>query len=350
MLSWFRADLPAALAACSATDTAIRRWAAQHPGIGEEAAAQYADITSLALRQAFGGAELVARPGGEPWAFLKEISSGGNVSTADVIFAASPAFLQLDPSYLKMLLDPYLHYVENGGYDGQWAPHDLGASYPNATGASRPGALQMPVEESGNLLALTAAVMARLPAPDAASYAKAHYPALRRWAAYLTSAEPDYHGTQDQTDDFSGAIAKSVNLNLKGIIGIAAFSRIAGHAGNASDQASAASAARAMIARWAGLAKDASGAHTDLSYGDTGSYSLLYNAYLDRLLNLNLLSPAIQAEQAAFYPTVANRYGVPLDPRHTQQAANPDRNWYHVGPVSRSARAPELRSSRVGTG
>ncbi|SFQ70215.1 glutaminase domain-containing protein [Amycolatopsis rubida] len=45
----------------------------------------YAAICALALRQAFGGTELVAR-NGSPWAFLTEISSSGNVSTVDVVY------------------------------------------------------------------------------------------------------------------------------------------------------------------------------------------------------------------------------------------------------------------------
>ena len=53
-------------------------------------------ICALALRQAFGGTELVDR-GGAPWAFLKEISSDGNMSTIDVTYPAFPAYLYLSP-------------------------------------------------------------------------------------------------------------------------------------------------------------------------------------------------------------------------------------------------------------
>lgn len=93
MLTWFRGDLPAALQTCSATDTAVNEWAGEQLGSGSAVAQQYAAITSLALRQAFGGTELVASPAGAPWAFLKEISSDGNVSTLDVLFPAFPAYL-----------------------------------------------------------------------------------------------------------------------------------------------------------------------------------------------------------------------------------------------------------------
>jgi len=50
----------------------------------------YAALTALALRQTFGGVELVGTSA-RPWMFLKEISSSGNVSTVDVIYPSSPA-------------------------------------------------------------------------------------------------------------------------------------------------------------------------------------------------------------------------------------------------------------------
>ena len=120
------------------------------------------------------------------------------------------------------------------------------------------------------MLLLTAAVLSRMPARDAAAYARAHYPLLRRWARYLLTQEPSYPGPQDQTDDFTGVIAKSVDLNLKGIISIAAFSQIAGHMGNSADQASAASAARRLIGQWARLSQDTTAHRLELSYGSAG--------------------------------------------------------------------------------
>ena len=44
---------------------------------------------------------------------------------------------------------------------------------------------------------------------------------------------------------------------------------------------------------------------------------LLYNLYCDRELGLNLVPQWVYDMQSAFYPTVANTYGVPLDTRHT---------------------------------
>jgi hypothetical protein len=318
MLAWFRSDLTAALQTCSATDTAVGQWAGQQLGAGSAVAQQYAAITSLALRQAFAGTELVVSPSGTPWAFLKEISSDGNVSTLDVLFPAFAAYLQLSPRYLQLLLAPIFDYVENHAYPKQWAPHDLGSSYPNAAGhLAGTGEEDMPIEESGNILMMACAAASRMAPADAMSYAQAHYPILHQWASYLLSVEPNYPGTQNQTDDFTGVIAASVNLNLKGIVGLAVFSQLAGLAGNSADQASFAARARAFISQWASLGKDSAAAHLDLAYGDSGTYSLKYNAFPDRLLNTNLVPPAIQASEAAWYVSQAHQYGVPLDSRHS---------------------------------
>ena len=78
----------------------------------------------MAFRQAYAGTELVSR-NGEPWAFLKEISSDGNMQTIDVTYPATPVFLYADPDYLGLLLAPILDYVENHGYPKVFAPHDL---------------------------------------------------------------------------------------------------------------------------------------------------------------------------------------------------------------------------------
>jgi hypothetical protein len=318
MLSWFRSDLPVALQICSATDTAVNQWAGEQLGVGSAVAQEYAAITSLALRQAFGGTELVASPSGTPWAFLKEISSDGNVSTLDVLFPAFAAYLQLSPRYLQLLLAPIFDYVENHAYPKQWAPHDLGSSYPSAAGhLAGTGEEDMPIEETGNILMMACAAASRMAPADATSYAQAHYPVLHQWASYLLSVEPSYPGTQNQTDDFTGVIAASVNLNLKGIVGLAVFSQLAGYAGHAADQASFATQARAFISQWATLGQDSSAAHLDLAYSDTGTYSLKYNAFPDRLLNTNLVPPAIQASEAAWYAAQSHQYGVPLDSRHS---------------------------------
>ena len=43
---------------------------------------------------------------------------------------------------------------------------------------------------------------------------------------------------------------------------------------------------------------------------------LLYNLFADRELSLNLVPQYVYDMQSAFYPTIEEEYGVPLDVRH----------------------------------
>ena len=281
---------------------------------------QYAALCALALRQAFGGTELVSRDG-TPWAFLKEISSDGNVSTVDVTYPCMPVFLYADPAYLGLILAPLLDYAENGGWPKVFAEHDLGSSYPNATGHNDGNEEDMPVEESANMLIMSAAYAARLDAVPAGQFATAHYAILKQWADYLVDNALD-PGFQNQTDDFTGFIAHSVNLALKGIVGIGAMSQIAAAAGQSADASHYLAIARSYISQWVSKATDPSGDHLKLAYDQDGTWSLKYNGFADRLLGLNLIPSAVAAQEAAWYLSRANTDGVPLDLRHTYTKAD----------------------------
>lgn len=279
----------------------------------------YAGLCAISLRQAYGGTELVTGPDGMPWAFLKEISSDGNVSTVDVVYPGSPAWIYADPAYLGLLLTPLLAYAETGGWPKPFAEHDLGSSYPNAAGHNNGQEEDMPVEESGNMLIMTAAYLQRSPS-SAASFAKAHYAILKQWADYLVANLPD-PGFQNQTDDFAGSIAHSVNLAIKAIIAVAAMGQIATAAGNSPDAAYYQGQAEGFISYWLTNAQDPSGQHLDLTYsgagGGNGTWGTTYNAYADRLLGTGLIPSAVLAEQSAWYLSVMNTFGLPLQVPHS---------------------------------
>lgn len=93
----------------------------------------YATLTTLAARQAFGATQLVGTEE-KHYLFLKEISSNGNTQTVDVIYPASPIFYYTNPELVKLLLDPHFENQESGHYPNKFAIHDLGTHYPNATG------------------------------------------------------------------------------------------------------------------------------------------------------------------------------------------------------------------------
>jgi hypothetical protein len=313
MLGFFHGDLAAAQQRADRLDAKITGEATTAGGTA------YAGLCAIALRQAYGGTELVVGPDSQPWAFLKEISSDGNVSTVDVLFPASPAWIYADPGYLALLLEPLLSYAESGLWPQPFAPHDLGSAYPVASGHNDGGGENMPVEESGNMLIMAAAYIQQAPGPGAA-FAVAHYTIFKQWADYLAANLPD-PGYQNQTDDFAGSIAHSVNLALKGIIAVAAMSKIAAVAGNAADAASYRDQAQQFISYWVTHAQDPSGAHLDLTYngsdGGDGTWGTTYNGFADRLLGTGLIPSSVLAEQSAWYQSVSNLFGLPLQVPHS---------------------------------
>lgn len=294
---------------------------------------RYAALCALAVRQAYGGTELVVR-NGQPWAFLKEISSDGNVSTVDVTYPGMPVFLELDPGYLGLLLAPLLDYPEHGGWPKVFAEHDLGSHYPNATGHNDGNEEDMPVEESANMLIMSAAYLARV---SSSGFAADHYAILKQWADYLVGNALD-PGFQNQTDDFTGFIAHSVNLALKGIVGIGAMSQIAAAAGNAADHDHYLGVARNYIAQWQQKAQD--GSHLRLAYDQPGTWSLKYNGYPDALLRLGLVPASVDAAESAWYLAHRNQFGVPLDLRHSYTKTDWEMwtaAWQHANPAVRDA-------------
>ena len=281
---------------------------------------KYAALCTLALRQAFGATELVGTLD-KPWMFMKEISSDGNISTVDVVYPSFPVFLYANPHLLRLQLDPLFDYAESGKWTQPFAEHDIGASYPNANGHNDGGGENMPVEESANMLIMAAAYLRYTPKSEAAAYARAHYKVLKQWADYevQNGLDPAF---QNQTDDFTGPIKSSANLALKGILGVGAMGQIAGDAGNKEDAAQYAAAARDMIGKWAQLAQSKTGDHLTLAYGQDDTWSLKYNAFPDKVLGLNLVPKSVLQEEAKYYLSHLNEFGVPLDNRHTYTKAD----------------------------
>ncbi|MEY9938930.1 DUF5127 domain-containing protein [Streptacidiphilus sp. MAP5-3] len=314
MVGYFHSDLAAAQDRTAALDGKIRNEATVVGGH------QYAALCALALRQAYAGTELVSR-NGTPWAFLKEISSDGNVSTVDVTYPALPVFCYLDPQYLGLLLAPLLEYPEHGGWPKTFAEHDLGSHYPNADGHNDGNEEDMPVEESANMLIMTAAYLGRVDAATASSFATTHYTILKQWADYLVANALD-PGYQNQTDDFTGFIGHSVNLALKGILAIGAMAQVSKAAGKSADATSYRATATSYIGQWATKAQDPNAAHLKLAYDQPGTWSLKYNGYPDALLGLGLIPESVARQEAAWYLSQSNQYGIPLDIRHSYTKAD----------------------------
>ena len=274
----------------------------------------YTSLTALATRQAFGALEFVNTPE-TPYVFLKEISSDGNVQTVDVIFPFHPIAIYLNPTLLRYMLDPLFINQEAGNWPYQFSIHDLGSNFPNATGHNNGADEMQPLEECGDMIVMSLAYAQR---NDDNAWLAQHYDLLNQWNQYLIQ-EALIPANQISTDDFAGALANQTNLALKGIVGIEAMAQIANRTGHAADGANYTNIAHSYITEWQQLGIDYNTPypHAELSYGNQESFVLLYNLFGDAELGLQLVPQKIYDDQSNFYPTVFNRYGVPLDTRHT---------------------------------
>ncbi|KAF4619311.1 hypothetical protein D9613_005332 [Agrocybe pediades] len=282
--------------------------------------ADYASIVALSIRQALGATEITISKNADGSfntndviVFMKEISSDGNVNTVDVIFPAWPALLYANPQLGKFLLEGLFRYQASGQYPNKWSVHDLGAHYPNATGHNDGNDEAMPVEESGNMLIMALSYAQKT---NDLSQLKQYTSLLDQWTQFLIE-DSLIPANQISTDDFAGSLANQTNLAIKGIIGIKAMSQIAQLVGNPAQSANYSSIASKFVSQWQTLATSTTGPHLTLAYGNSASWGLSYNLYADKLLKLNLFPQSVYQMQTAWYKTVAQPFGVPLDTRHT---------------------------------
>jgi Domain of unknown function (DUF4965)/Domain of unknown function (DUF1793)/Domain of unknown function (DUF5127)/Domain of unknown function (DUF4964) len=273
----------------------------------------YEEVAKLAFRQSIAAHKLAADINGHPLLFPKENFSNGCISTVDVIYPSSPLFLLFNPELLKAQLEPLMEYTETGRWRFPFAPHDLG-TYPKANGQVYGGGErtienQMPVEESGNMLLMFAA-LAKV--EGNASYANRYWPQLQAWAEFLRKEGMD-PGNQLSTDDFAGHLAHNANLSIKAILALGGYSVLADMTGRKSEATSYRQLAQEMANRWEQMGKD--GDHYRLAFDKPGTWSQKYNLVWDRILGLNLIPAKIAQTEIRFYQAHLNRFGLPLDSR-----------------------------------
>lgn len=273
----------------------------------------YARLITLAYRQTFAAHKIVADDQGRALHFSKENFSNGCIATVDITYPTAPFFLLLNPTLLEGQLKPVLDYAASPRWKWPFAPHDLG-TYPQATGqvyggGERTEDNQMPVEESGNMLILLAA-LAKV--QGNANFSKPYWPLLQKWAAYLRDKGLDPEN-QLSTDDFAGHLAHNTNLSIKAIVALGAYAQLAQMLNMGEEARTYRAAAQDMAQKWGPMAND--GDHYRLAFDRPGTWSQKYNLVWDKLLNLNLFSPDIAKKELAFYNTKFGPYGLPLDNR-----------------------------------
>lgn len=299
--------------------------------------ADYATITTLATRQAFGAVQIVGNST-KQYVFLKEISSDGNVNTVDVIYPAIPIFLYTNATYVKLLLDPLFEDQEGGHYPKLSSIHDIGTHYPNATGHPDGNDEPQPLEECGNMLVMTLAYAQRT---NDVAYLTKHYPILDQWTQYLIE-EALYPEDQITTDDFAGSLPNQTNAALKGMVGIASMAQIANLTGHTAEAKNYSDIAQSYISQWQNLSLNtaANPPHSIINYNNPDTWGTLYNLYADRLVNTKLVPQYVYDLVSNYYLTVQNKYGLPLD--HRDSLAKGDWEMWIA-----AAGSSELRSTLI---
>ena len=302
----------------------------------------YYEIAVASLRQCMAAHKIVGDGHGKILFLSKENGSNGCIATVDVSYPSMPLFLLYNTELLKGMMRPIFRVASLPVWTYDFAPHDAGA-YPACCGQVygisamhgflyRNGnlqthypyyllpadfdlydaALQMPLEESADMILMTAACYVR---DGDISFFAEHKEALEKWGLYLVR----YGGAPDNqlcTDDFAGHLKNNLNLAVKATVGIGAYALLANALGDSEQAAEYGAVAKQYAERIEAQCKRFSLSPLTID-GEDGTFSLKYNLAWDKILGLHLFSQELREKETDGYIAKQNTYGTPLDSRKT---------------------------------
>lgn len=314
----------------------------------------YYILACAALRQSIGAHKLVENKKGELLFLSKECGSNGCIGTVDISYPSMPLFLLYNPELVNAMMTGIFEFARSSVWSYEFAPHDIGMypwcagqvygvnevdnkygckqnfiwRFPQVVPQTMPmlyvrpeksevyaTARQMPVEECGNMLIMTAAA---IQAGADVTIAKNNFDLLSVWVTYLEKygLKPE---SQLCTDDFAGHLANNVNLAVKALVGIESFSIICSSLNKKDLAEEYRQKAEVFATRFKTLIGDGI---MPLAYGHEGTYSLKCNILFDKLFGFGLIDQAVCECETDYYIEKSNRFGVPLDTRKSYTKAD----------------------------
>ena len=274
-----------------------------------------------------------------PVAFIKEISTDGNINTMDYLFHVWPMFICLNPAYIKFLLEPVLSYLATDGWPHPYVVHDLGhreliklargrtslmprmIDYPNATGHNDGLAESMPNFETASLFIL---LQAYLKFTGDAGFAQRYMSLLKgnihhisfvRSKSLMKSlgyaewlADHSLHpASQLMNVDFIRPTANQTLLSIMSTIALKAAYHVTS---NITYSRIADSNVEAIYN--SGLGLDAARTHFTYNHGVDETWGVLYPAFADVALNLGTFPSRAWDMQSTWYSKQMTQFGLPF--------------------------------------
>ncbi|KAF5343720.1 hypothetical protein D9758_016510 [Tetrapyrgos nigripes] len=275
----------------------------------------YYHLLSLVARQVMAGIDFTFLDKTETGlanvkAFMKNTGWDRSMNSVPTLYGSFPAILYLNATWGGYLLESLLDYQNTSTYANKYAAPDLGSLYPKIVTRNIVDntASQFSVQNSASMLMM---VYAHARATGDGSLIGKYYTLLRTWTDYLIKTLFD---TQSQlsTDNLLPA---STKLAMKGIIGIGAMSQMSKVLGNDQDSKNYADNASSFASQWKSKALQSGSNSIKTSYADPSSYALMYDLYMDLLLQTELFDQEVYSIQATFLRDsgTGGTYGFPID-------------------------------------